>query len=50
LWALVASPSTAAREAVRAIAAELGELAGKLDPIQFVDGAEPVPQLRVSAA
>ena len=33
--------------AVRAIGAELQALAGKLDPnlIQFVDGAEPVPQL-----
>ena len=32
---------------VRAIAAELQALAGKLSPnlIQFVDGAEPVPQL-----
>jgi hypothetical protein len=36
---------------VKAIAAELHALAGKLDPIQFVDGAEPVPQLvRISAA
>jgi hypothetical protein len=35
---------------VRAIVAELRALAGKLDPIQLVDGAEPVPQLRISAA
>ena len=38
---------------VRALASELQALAGKLDPnlIQFVDGAEPVPQLvRKSAA
>jgi hypothetical protein len=39
--------------AVRALAREIEELAGKLNPnlIQFVDGAEPVPQLlRKSAA
>jgi hypothetical protein len=37
---------------VRALASELQALAGKLDPnlIQFVDGAEPVPQIRKSAA
>jgi hypothetical protein len=54
--ALLASADAVAAHAgqagtVRALAKELGELAAKLDPtIQLVDGAEPVPQLRISAA
>ena len=54
--ALLASADAVAAHAgqagtVRALARELEELAAKLNPtIQFVDGAEPVPQLRISAA